>query len=257
MNRDKLVKVFNDNANSYDKYRPKYPSEVVEELIDLSQIKTKDKILEIGCGTGQITIDFIKRGYEIIAVEKGEYLSRIASNKIEKYGIGKIINSTFEEWIPSEKFKLMISAQAFHWINKKRGINKILKLLKENGSIGLIWNVDKSQETEFWKQSGKVYDKYLPKKKGQGGMEETIDEHWDYINKRKELINFEKRDYQWEKLYSKEEYLGLLSTFSPHMSMESYKREKFFKEIESIIEEMNNQVLKQYKTVLLFATKRN
>ena len=99
----------------------------------------------------------------------------------------------------------MLSAQAFHWIDKKRGINKILKLLKDNGSIGLIWNVDKSQETEFWKQSGKVYDKYLPKKQGQRGMEETIEEHWDYINNRKELINFEKRDYLWEKLYSKEE----------------------------------------------------
>ncbi|MEM9888892.1 MAG: class I SAM-dependent methyltransferase [Bacteroidota bacterium] len=257
MNRDKLVKVFDDNANSYDKYRPKYPNEVIEELIDLSQIKAKDKILEIGCGTGQITIDFVKRGYEVVGIEKGESLSRIASNKIEKYGIGKIINSTFEDWVTSEKFKLVIAAQAFHWIDKKRGINKILRLLKDNGSIGLIWNVDKSQETEFWEQTSKVYDKYLPKKKGQGGMEETIEEHWDYIYKRKELINFGKREYQWEKVYSKEEYLGLLNTFSPHMSMELNKRERFFKEIKSIIEGLNNRVLKNYKTVLLFANKRS
>lgn len=257
MNRDKLVKVFDENANSYDKYRPKYPNELVEELIDLSQLKTTDKILEIGCGTGQITIDFIKRGYEIIAIEKGEFLSRIAKKNIKQYGIGKIINSKFEEWITTEKFKLMISAQAFHWIDKKKGIDKTINLLNDNGSIGLIWNVDKSQKTDFWKQTGEIYDRYLPKKKGQRSMEETINENWDYICNRKDLVDFEKRDYQWSKLYSKEEYLGLLNTFSPHMSMEEDEREKFFTEIESIISTMNNQVLKHYKTVLLFATKKN
>ncbi|MEM1326707.1 MAG: hypothetical protein AAGI23_12165, partial [Bacteroidota bacterium] len=88
-------------------------------------------------------------------------------------------------------------------------------------------------------------------------MEETINEHWDYFNRREDLLNIEKNEYHWKKLYSKEEYLGLLSTFSLQMSMESNKREKFFKEIESIIEDMNNQVLKLYKTVLLFATKKS
>ena len=256
MNREKLIKVFDDNAISYDKYRPKYPNELVEELIELSQIKARDKILEIGCGTGQITIDFIKRGYEVIAIEKGESLSKIAENKIKEYGIGQIINSTFEEWESIEKFKLMISAQAFHWIDRERGIDKILKLLEENGSIGLIWNTDESQETEFWRQTNKVYDKYLPIKKGQKGIGEVIDESWDYIQTREELGDFERKEYKWEKVYSKEEYLGLMSTFSPQMSMESIKRKKFFKEIESIIESFDNQVLRYYKTVLLFANKR-
>lgn len=257
MERDKLVKVFDDNAVLYDKYRPRYPNDLIEELIDLSQIKVRDKILEIGCGTGQITIDFIKRGYEVIAIEKGESLSKIALNKIKKYGIGQIINSTFEEWMPIGKFKLMISAQAFHWIDKESGIDKILKILEENGSIGLIWNLDESQETEFWKQTNKVYEKYLPIKKGQRSLTETIDQNWNYINTRDELGEFERKEYKWKKLYSKEEYLGLLSTFSPHMSMETNKRVEFFKEIESIIENFDNQVLRFYKTVLLYATKGN
>ncbi len=118
----------------------------------------------------------------------------------------------------------MISAQAFHWIDKKQGIDKTINLLKDNGSIGLIWNIDKSQKTEFWKQTGEIYDKYLPKKKGKVGMEETINKHWDYISNRKDLVNFERRDYRWSKFYSKEEYLGLLSTFSPHMSMKEDQR---------------------------------
>ncbi|MEM6317842.1 MAG: hypothetical protein AAF960_09230 [Bacteroidota bacterium] len=86
-------------------------------------------------------------------------------------------------------------------------------------------------------------------------MKETIDEHWDYINKRREFVKFERRDFECKKQYSKEKYLGLLNTFSPHMSMEASKRKEFFKEIELIIEDFDNQVLKHYKTVLLLATK--
>jgi len=257
MERDKLVKVFDNNAIAYDKYRPSYPNEAVEELIELSQIGTNDKLLEIGCGTGQITIDFLKRGYEVIAIEKGASLSKIAKSKVEKYGKGQIINASFEAWMPNEKFKLMISAQAFHWIDKEKGIDKTLGLLEGNGAIGLIWNVDESQETEFWRQTSRVYEKYLPLKQKRKSMEGVIREYWDYMNNRKGLKNVEIRNYKWQQRYAKDDYLGLLSTFSPQMSIEAGMRKKFFKEIESIIENNGNQVLRYYKTVLLFARKRD
>lgn len=255
MDKDKLISVFDVNAKSYDKYRPRYPSEVAKDLIELSQIKAKDKILEIGCGTGQITIDFLKKGYDVVAIEKGVALSKLASKNIEQYDRGQIINSTFEEWISQKKYKLVLSAQAFHWIDKKSGIDKILKFLRNEGSIGLIWTIDESQGTEFWKQTSKVYERYLPKKKGQKSMEETVNENWAYLNQRSEFVNFEKRDYLWSKHYSKETYLGLLRTFSPHMTLEKRKRAQFFQKIESIIEGLDNQLVRHYRTVLLFATK--
>ena len=257
MDRNKLVKVFDDNALLYHKYRPRYPKELIEDLIDLSQIQPADRLLEIGCGTGQITQDFVKRGYDVIAIEKGAALARIAAQNIEPFGTGTIINSTFEEWQSEDTFKLMLSAQAFHWIDKEMGITKVLNRLEQGASIGLIWNMDQSQETEFWKETNEVYEKNLPKKQGQNSMEDMIQEYWTYIKSRTELAGFERKEYAWEKLYSKEDYLGLLRTFSPHMSLEERKRNQFFSAIEAIIARHDNQVKRYYTTVLLFARKQN
>ena len=257
MNKEKLVRTFDDNATSYDKYRPSYPEKLVEEIIERSQIKKNDRILEIGSGTGQLSVDFVKRGYHLLGIEKGASLSRIASDKLERYGKGHIVHSTFEDWTPNGKFNLVISAQAFHWIDKESGIEKILKLLEERGSLGLVWNMDISQETEFWKQTSKVYKKYLPTIEAKKSMEETIDEHWDFMKLKEGFTNLNRKEYRWEKTYSKEEYLGLLGTFSPHMSLKKNRREKFFQDIETIIENLNDQVVKYYKSVLLIANKGN
>jgi ubiquinone/menaquinone biosynthesis C-methylase UbiE len=256
MNKDKLTKVFDDYAVLYDKYRPRYPMELVEQLIEISQIKKGDKVLEIGCGTGQLTMDFIKKGYAITAIEKGKSLSAITANKIKPYGIGQIIHSKFEEWESDTKFKLMISAQAFHWIDKKVGFDKTLDVLEKDGAIALIWNLDQSQNTAFWKRTKALYNKYLPVTSGGKSLEEVADEYWQYMQKIESLGNFKRIEYPWDKTYSKEDYLGLLNTFSPHMSMPIQKRKKFFQEMEAVIESFDNQVLRHYKTVVLFAKKR-
>ena len=68
--KDKLTQVFDDNALAYDKYRPHYPKEVIDDLIDLAKLNRGDSILEIGCGTGQITLDFLQKGFQLTAIEK-------------------------------------------------------------------------------------------------------------------------------------------------------------------------------------------
>ena len=151
---------------------------------------------------------------------------------------------------------MVISAQAFHWINKEKGIAKILNILDEKGSIGLIWNVDKSQQTDFWEETNLVYQRYLPMEKGQKGMEETVQSHFDYLKEIQEWREVEKRIYPWEQIFTKEDYLGLLSTFSGHMAMEEKKRKSFFGEIEKIIESHNNHVVRYYQTELVFGRKQ-
>ncbi|GAB1155374.1 hypothetical protein YWY31_13990 [Paenibacillus illinoisensis] len=46
---------FNSIANEYEKYRPTYPNEMYNDIFDYSNLDREDKILEIGCGTGQAT----------------------------------------------------------------------------------------------------------------------------------------------------------------------------------------------------------
>ncbi len=41
-------KTFNEAAEYYDKYRPSYPQELINDLIDKAELTEESKILEIG-----------------------------------------------------------------------------------------------------------------------------------------------------------------------------------------------------------------
>ena len=67
-----LSTLFNDVAELYDRARPGYPSEIIDAIVERSGIPERGRILEIGCGTGQITLPFAERGYTIVAIEPGD-----------------------------------------------------------------------------------------------------------------------------------------------------------------------------------------
>ncbi|URN93796.1 MAG: hypothetical protein NAG76_18490 [Candidatus Pristimantibacillus lignocellulolyticus] len=57
---------FNYIANEYEKYRPTYPEAMFDDIMIYSNIMINDRILEIGCGTGQATAGFVHKNYKNI-----------------------------------------------------------------------------------------------------------------------------------------------------------------------------------------------
>jgi ubiquinone/menaquinone biosynthesis C-methylase UbiE len=54
-NRIRRRTSFDDVAELYDKARPAYPTELIDDLVDLSSLSKESRVLEVGCGTGQLT----------------------------------------------------------------------------------------------------------------------------------------------------------------------------------------------------------
>jgi SAM-dependent methyltransferase len=76
--RAKLRAIFDEAALLYDEVRPGYPEELFDDIVALSGIPSGGRILEIGCGTGQATVPFARRGYRILCVELGKNLAAVA-----------------------------------------------------------------------------------------------------------------------------------------------------------------------------------
>jgi len=66
--------VFNRVAAEYQRSRPAYPEELVERACELAGLRRGDHVLEIGCGTGQLTRSLVARGLRVTAVEPGDQL---------------------------------------------------------------------------------------------------------------------------------------------------------------------------------------
>ena len=53
---------FDQVADVYKTARPGYPEALVEDVVACAELKQNDKVLEIGCGTGQATKSFAAGG---------------------------------------------------------------------------------------------------------------------------------------------------------------------------------------------------
>jgi len=163
---------FDTVAETYAAMRPGYPQALFEDAIALSGIPPAGRILEVGCGPGTATLALAKRGYDIVGVELGENLARLAEAACRPYPSVRIARAAFEDWpLPAEAFDLVFSASAFHWIDPKAAYVKAAEALGEEGAIALCWNRYPPDETPLRRALDEIYRTVAPELSAKGGAE--------------------------------------------------------------------------------------
>ena len=163
----KKVEPYKNIAGIYDEIRPSYPEKLIEDVISKANLKSGDILLDIGAGTGKATIQFAKKDFRINAVEIGEDMAEILINKCADYPSVSIDVASFEEWSRSDeqKYDMVYSAQAFHWIDKNIKYKKCYELLKDKGHLVLFWynpSDDKLDKTRVIQEKiDTIVDKYV------------------------------------------------------------------------------------------------
>jgi ubiquinone/menaquinone biosynthesis C-methylase UbiE len=132
-------KVFDDIAAEYDRRRPTYPDELVDQACLVAGIGSGDHVLEVGCGSGQLTRGLATRGLHVTAIEPGTSLIALARQNLEGAGEVEFVNAQFEDaLLPREHFKAVFSASAFHWIDPEVSWQKAADVLAPGGTLALV-----------------------------------------------------------------------------------------------------------------------
>ena len=212
--------LFDSSAFEYDRYRPSYPNVIISEMARLSDLKSSARVLEVGCGTGQATLQVAKRGYLIDSIDMGKRMVSLARRKCGgcqnvHFRVGKFENLRFEPL----SYDLVFSAEAYHWIEPELRMKKAAHLLTKKGSLSLLYNYP-----------GKSTDKTME------SLKEVIEEEsggklstWDYLEEiaewKKEiegsgLFNVTKcRRHKWTADYDATSYVGLFRTYTDFLSL--------------------------------------
>jgi SAM-dependent methyltransferase len=133
---DRRRESFDRAAADYDRYRSRYPGDVVASVIRDAGIQAGTRVLEIGCGTGQLSVPIADRGAELVAVELGGNLARFARTNLSPYPNARVEVSAFEDWpLPSEPFDAVVSANAFHWVDPDVRFSKSALALVPGGTL--------------------------------------------------------------------------------------------------------------------------
>ena len=109
---------FDQVASVYSKARPDYPDALIDDVVAYADLKPKDRIFEVGCGTGQATKGFAKRGFPILATDPGSEMLHGARESLSGFSNVEFLETTFEAW-PTDRaaFRLIIAAQSWHWVS--------------------------------------------------------------------------------------------------------------------------------------------
>src|SRR5512142_2269915 len=131
-------KVFNEIAEAYDRHRPAYPDALIDRACELAGLASGARVLEVGCGTGQLTRSLLARGLRVVAVEPGEELIARARDQLTGGDVEYVGARLEEASLGHAQYRAVFSASAIHWVDPDVGWRKVADALVDGGALVLI-----------------------------------------------------------------------------------------------------------------------
>lgn len=238
---------YSDVAQAYNKVRPRYSDELIDFAIKYAQLPKQGKILEIGCGPGIATASFASRGFSLLSLEPNLAACEIAKNNCAAYPCVEICPTTLEKWsVKSQEFDAVLAATSLHWVSPDIGYPKIAQALKNGGSLILLWNAGLHPEPEIDRLLQPIYQEFAPslepfkpKEKEQRELEaiekSAIDSgYFQHLQSKQLIIKVD---------YSIDDYVLLLSTYSPYIALKKEQRQSLFAAIKHSLKPVCNHAI--------------
>ena len=255
----RLRETFNEDAERYDRARPRYPERMFDDLA-AAGVAPGARVLEIGCGTGQATSSLAERGYRIVAVELGAEMAAVARRNLAGSGSVEVVTAPFEEWpLPGEPFDVVFSATAFHWVDPAVRVSKSANALRPGGLLATVGthHIAGGTWTEaFFAEVQRCYQRFDPATppglRLQAARDIPQDDRELRASERFGPAGFSR--HEWELSYSTADYLDLLLTYSGHRALPAPRQSALLNAIAQLIDtKYEGRIVKRYLTELRLA----
>ena len=260
--REPLRQTFESAAELYDAARPDYPPELVNDVVSLAGLEPGARLLEVGCATGKATFPLARRGFQITCVELGADLAAEARRNLGRFPQVNVVNGAFETWEPPQAgFDLVFAATAWHWIDPAVRHQKSWDLLREGGHLA-FWaaaHAFPAGGDRFFHELQDVYDDInegLPPGAQFPEPAELPDERAE-IEATGLFTDVAVRRFGWEIEYTADEYIRLLDTFSGHIAMAQWQRDRLYGEIRRRLAERPDGRLRRGWGAVLHVARRH
>ncbi len=141
---------FSDRVDDYVRYRPGYPPEALEPLVDDCGLAPRATVADVGAGTGLWTRRLATSGCRVVAIEPNPAMRRAGRRQLADADRVSWRDGTAEATgLAPASVDLVTAAQAFHWFDRRRSRAEFARILRPGGRVAILWNERRKATTPF------------------------------------------------------------------------------------------------------------
>lgn len=130
---------FDDRAELYAKYRPSYPPEAIDCVLESLGDPANLVAADIGAGTGIVSRLLADRGVNVRALEPNAQMRRVAEQSERVHWVEGTAEATGLE---DHSVDLIVSGQAWHWFEPNATCKEMPRIARPGGRLALLWYDD-------------------------------------------------------------------------------------------------------------------
>ncbi|MFI7121726.1 class I SAM-dependent methyltransferase [Amycolatopsis sp. NPDC049868] len=135
-------------ADFYHRFRRGYPPAVIDSLVEMFALTTDDVVVDLGCGTGQLTLPIAERVRSVVAVDPEPDMllrARRAASEHEVTNVSWMVGSdtdipTLGTLIGDGRLGAVTIGQALHWMRHEELFRAVVPFARSGGGVAVVTN---------------------------------------------------------------------------------------------------------------------
>jgi len=141
---------FSNRVEDYIRYRPGYPTGVLDALREECALAPESIVADIGSGTGLLARVFLENGNLVYGVEPNAEMREAGERLLKEYSRFRSVAGSAESTnLPDASADFVVAGQAFHWFEPHVTRAEFRRVLKPDGWVVVIWNERKKDANAF------------------------------------------------------------------------------------------------------------
>lgn len=144
---------FAGTAEDYARYRPPYPAQLLDSLLE--RVAGRERLLDLACGPGRLALALSDRFTSVLAVDSEPEMLAVGQRLATERGIGNVawLCARAEDLsVEPSSLDLITVGEAFHRLDQQVVLSSAARWLKPGGAIASVGSRGLLQGAEPWQR---------------------------------------------------------------------------------------------------------
>jgi thiosulfate/3-mercaptopyruvate sulfurtransferase len=177
--------LYRGTAEDYDRFRLPYPQALIDDLVARVDPSGGGELLDLACGTGQLTFALVDRFGRVWAVDQEPDMIAVVSGKAARADgvrVRAVVSSAEDLAAPAGAFELVTIGNAFHRLKRDQVAVKIVHWLRPGGCVALVWSGSPWHGKRDWHA---VLRELIDRWRARVAVEGRVPRGWDEVRRRR------------------------------------------------------------------------